>query len=136
RLPLLDREQIRDRLARMFSVVQTVDDRNARVPRELADVLVLECTVHDAVDVTAQDARRVRDRLSAAQLQVTRVEEEGVPSELGHPDLERHASPRRRLLEDHREAPTSKRFVRLSGFRPILDAPGEFEQADEIIAAG
>src|SRR5438309_2079482 len=103
-------------------------------PIETPNVCGLECAVLDASDVTARNARRVRDRLSAAQFQVIRVEEEGVPSELGHSDLERHASPRRRLLEDHREAPPAKRLVWLSGFRPILDAPGEVEQGDEIVA--
>src|SRR5256886_7265289 len=101
-LPLLDRKEIRDRLTRMLAVIQTVDDRHGRVPRELANVLVFECAVHDAVDVATQDARRVRDGLSAPELQVIGIQEQGVPSELRHADLERHPSPSRRLLEDHR----------------------------------
>src|SRR5438876_2305840 len=53
--------------------------------------------------------------------------------QLRHADLEGDARPSRRLLENHREALPTERFVRLPGLRAILDVPRKFEEADEIV---
>ena len=47
-------------------------------------------------------------------------------AELVDPDLERHARPRRRLLEDHPECPAGEELVRLS---PL---PGGFQLVCEV----
>ena len=73
----------------MQQIGESVDDRDVGVLRQLLDVLVGEGADHDAVHVARQHARRVGDRLAAAELDVARREEERVPAELKGADLER-----------------------------------------------
>ena len=75
----LHREQVGEQLAGMQQVGQAVDDRHGGEPRQLLDVGLREGADHDAVDVARQHARRVADRLAAAELDVAGGEEERLP---------------------------------------------------------
>src|SRR6266508_2961193 len=55
-------------------------------------------------------------------------------AELRHADLEGDARARRRLLENHREALSAQRFVRLAGLGPIFDFSRQLEQSDQVVA--
>ena len=79
---LVHRQQVGQDLAGMVVVGEAVDDRHRGEPRQLLDVGVVEGADHDAVDVAREHARGVADRLAAAELDVARRQEEGVPAEL------------------------------------------------------
>src|ERR1019366_5143166 len=100
---LAHREVVRQGLARVKKVGQAVDDGDRRVAGELEDRVVRERAGHDAVDVSREDARCVRDGLAASDLDVARRQKLRRAAELGHPGLEGDARPRGRLLEDHGE---------------------------------
>ena len=113
----------------MQQIGQPVDHGHVGVLRELLDVLVREGADHDAVDVARQHARRVGDRLAAAELHVARREEQRVSAELERADLERDARSRARLHEDHGERLSGERLlVVLPGAHPL----GELEEAVEL----
>ena len=115
----------------MQQVGEPVDHRHVGVLRQLLDVLVRERADHDAVDVARQHARRVGDRLAAAELHVARREKERVSAELVGADLERDARARARLHEDHRERLSRERLLVVrAGAHPL----GEREQAVELVA--
>ena len=95
------------------------------VARELLDVLVGEGADHDAVHVARQDARRVGDRLAAAELDVARRQEERVAAQLVGADLERDAGAGGRLHEDHRQRLAGE------GLLLVLAAPHPLGQVEE-----
>ena len=69
---LLDRQQVRQRLARMVLVGERVHDRHRRPMCELVDRLLRERADHDRLDVAGERASRVGDRLAASELQLLR----------------------------------------------------------------
>jgi hypothetical protein len=99
------------------------------VPRQLLDLGVREGADHDPVDVARQHARRVGDRLAAAELHVARREEQRVAAQLERARLERHARARRRLHEDHRQRPPGERPLAVLAAAHAL---GEREQRVEL----
>jgi hypothetical protein len=130
--PLAQREVVGERLAGVQQVGEAVDHRHRAVPREVEDVLVREDARHDPVHVARQHARRVGDRLAAVQLDVVAAQEQRAPAQLVHPDLERHAGARGRLLEDHRQRLAGEgRGVRV---RRRLDRGRLLEQQLDLVA--
>ena len=124
-------EEVRDRLARVFEVRQRVDHRHRRGRRQLFQPLLLERPEDDRVDVAAEDAASVLDRLSSAELQVRGGDDERVRAELGHPDLERDPGPRRGFLEHQRDrSPLQPLAV---GSRIGLQLPREIEDAEQLV---
>ena len=70
---LLDqREEVGERLAWMEEVCEAVDNRHSAVFGQIDDVLVVERAGHDGVEVAAEHAGRVGDRLAATELHVGR----------------------------------------------------------------
>ena len=86
----LERENVRQNLARMLIIGERVDRREARKRGELLDIPLRERADHRAVDHPPEHARGVLDRLAAAELDVVRTEEQRVPAQLANADLERH----------------------------------------------
>ena len=87
----------------MHQIGEAVDDRHVGVLCQLLDLGMGKGSDHDAVDVAGEHACGVGDRLPASELHVTRREEQCVSAQLPRSDFERHARPRRRLHEDHRQ---------------------------------
>ena len=85
----------------MQQVGEAVDHRAAPVLREVEHILMGEHAGHDAVGESGEHARGVGHRLTHAQVDLVVVQHDGKTPELEHPHLERHTSPRGRLLEDH-----------------------------------
>jgi hypothetical protein len=106
--PLVEREQVRQRLARVLADREPIDDRDRRALRELHHDLVGAGPGHDAVHEPRQVARHVADGLASAEHhalgQVDRM-----PAQLRHPRLERHPRPEAVLLEQHRQRPPLQR---------------------------
>jgi len=125
-LLLPQRQEVRQSLTGVQVVAEAVDDGNSRMPGQRHDVFVSKDPGDDPVDVPAQHASRVGDRLSTAQLEVLGVPVQGMPPHLKHGDLEGHTGPGRRLLKDHPQDPA----VQLVGipFRRLLDFPGELKK--------
>ena len=71
---------------------------------------------HDTVEIARKRIRRIRDGLSAADLEIIGRQEQGPASELIHADLEGDARPRGRFLEDHAETLAFERLVLFSAF--------------------
>ena len=73
-----DGEQVGERLAGMVVVGEGVHHRHGRRFGELLDVAVRERADDDRVAVRRQRARRVGDRLAAAELELVGAEDDGV----------------------------------------------------------
>src|SRR6516165_9849192 len=82
--------------------------------RQLIQLSRLFGADHDRVDIARQHARRVGHGFASPELSVGAVEKDRVAAEMTHRHLERHAGPRRRFLEDHRQG--------LAGERPVAPA--------------
>ena len=92
----------------MIDVALHVDDRDGRPPRDIAHVgLTLAryqvVTNHDAVPVRGEYGAHVLGAFAVCDLRRFRVDEVGVPAELGHACLER-ISGARRLVEENKES--------------------------------
>src|SRR5438477_83232 len=70
---------------------------------KISDRFVRERARHDPLDIPRQHLRRIVNRLSSANLNVARGEEQRVTAELEHACFKRDARARRRFLEDHRQ---------------------------------
>ena len=97
---LAQRHRVGERLERVRLVGQAVDDGDRGVLRELLDLGLLEGADHERGEEAREDERRVAVRLAARKLELGRGQEERHAAELRDADLERHACPRRRLVED------------------------------------
>ena len=101
---LLDGDHVRQGLAGVLQVVEPADDGDGRILPELVHHLVVERTVHDAVDEAAHDTGRVLDGLAVdPHLHLGLVDVERMASELRDGDVERDPRTGAGLLEDHRE---------------------------------
>src|SRR5215813_852865 len=98
----------------MRGVGQPVDHWNGSVAGQIIQLPRLVGADHDRVDIARQDARGIGYGLATAELAVGSTEIDRLAAELAHGDLERHAGPRRRFLEDHRQG--------LAGKRPVATA--------------
>ena len=119
----------------MRVVREPVDHGDVGSLGQFLDVLLGEGADHDRVEVARQDGAGVADRLAPAQLQVAGREVEAVAAELGDPDLERDASSRRGLLEDHPQRAAGKELVRLAGLLRSLERVGDVEHRLQLVGA-
>ena len=108
---LFDGEQVGEHLAGVQEVCQSIDDRNIRIFCQLHHPFMAVSANHDAVQVTRQHPGRVLDRLTAAQLQVTVGEEQGLPSQLIHACLKGNPGAGGRLLKDHAQSLARQQLV-------------------------
>lgn len=113
----------------MQQISQPIDHGHVRELRELLDVLMREGADHDAVNVARQHARRVGDRLAAAELYVARREKERVPAKLVGAHFEGDTRSRGRFHEDHREGLPSERLARVFAAAHSL---GEVEEREQL----
>ena len=119
----------------MVEVRQAVDHRDGGVGGELLDGGVAEGAQHHDVDVLAEGAGEVGDRLALAQLAVGGTEEDGAAAELGHGRLEAGPGPQRRLLENHAEhAPGQERFP-AAGLALGLEARRLLQKGVDLVGA-
>ena len=132
-LMLLDCQQIRQDLARMQQVCQRIDDRDARPFRKLLHAVMAERADHDAVEVARQHARRILDRLAAAELQIAVREEQRLPAELVHARFKRNTRARRGLLENHAERLALEDVVLHARLLHGLELLGEREDLVELV---
>ncbi len=95
----------------MGEIGETVDHRHAGMAGELGEVLGTVGTQQDGVHVAGEDARRIGDRLAAAELHVLAREHDRLPAELAHGDLETDPGAGARLFENHGERPSGERLV-------------------------
>ena len=102
-LPLVDRLQVGQRLARVALVRERVDHRHAGVLRQIDQRLVGIRPCDDPVHVSAEHPRHVRDRLSLAQAHLALRQVDRVAAQALHADIEADARPQRRLLEEQRQ---------------------------------
>jgi hypothetical protein len=133
--PLPDRHHVRERLARVRLVGETVDDGDLGVAGELVDVGLGEGPDHDRVEVAREHEPRVLDRLAAAELEIRGRQVEPDAAELPHPGLERDPGAGRGLLEDHPERPAGEEAALLARRVRALQLVREVEHAHELVAA-
>lgn len=88
------REHVREHLARVVLVRETVDDRYARVFREALDDVLPERADHDDVHHARNDLCCVFDRFAAPKLRVARAHEDGVAAKLENAGFERQTRAR------------------------------------------
>src|ERR1019366_5263659 len=128
-------EHVGEDLAGVVFVGEAVDDRHPRMRCEGLDLGLLEGPDHDDVDHPADDARRVFDRLGAAELAVAGRQVHDRAAHLVHARLEAHAGARRGLLEDHRQRPVDERRVLLVVLEVLLDRRRALEQIRVFLGA-
>ena len=134
RAAMLDvRVDVREDLAGVVLVGETVDHRDARVCGEALDDRLLERADHHDVDHPRDHARDVLDRLAARELRVAAVQVDRDAAQLVHPRLERDPRARRCLLEHHRERAVAQRLVDLVALEPLLDPARAREQVIELL---
>ena len=110
---LLDREQVRERLAGMLAKREPVDDRHARLGRELHGHLVRTRPDDDRIDHPLEVPRDVAHALPGAQHDVM-GQVDRVAAKLDHAGLEADPRPQARLLEQHRERPARQGWHRVA----------------------
>ena len=101
--PLLEGHDVGHDLTGMGTRGEAVDHGNCGVVGEFDQRRMRARAQHDGVHIARQDARRVGDRLAAAELHVLRVEHDRRAAKLVDGDLEGDARPRGGLLENHGE---------------------------------
>jgi hypothetical protein len=114
-------------------VGEPVQDGHLGVLRELVHVCLPERPDHDPIQVAGEDGGRVLDRLAAPELEVAGREVEAGSAELGDSDLEAHARPRGRLLEDHPERATLEVPVGDALALARLEPVGQVEHEGELV---
>ena len=118
---LANRKQVGQRLAGVQEVAERVDDRHVRPACELFDALMPIGADHDAVEIAREDARRIRDRLAAPELEISAAEKERAAAELVHADLKRDARTRRGFFKDHAERLAREQRMRDPRLLPRLE---------------
>ena len=79
---LFKRHQVSHDLARMRQFGECIDNRNGRVLREFQQHIVLEDADYNGINVTRQNARRISDGLTAAELHFLSGQHDRVATEL------------------------------------------------------
>ena len=116
--PLLQREEVGERLAGMLLVGERVDRRAAAAAAANSCSSVLREGPDDhGVDPAFEVARDVGDRLAAAERDVG-LQRDDMPAELADRDLERRPRAQRRLVEQHRRRAGRSRHRRSAPCRP------------------
>ena len=110
-LMLLDRKEVSQYLCRVLVVCKTVDYRDLAVFSKVFNVLVLECSDHDAVDHAGQYVSRVVDGLASADLDVIVAQEKSHAAQLVHSDFKGDSRSCGRLCEDHGKCLSLKKVV-------------------------
>mmetsp|Transcript_62820 Transcript_62820/g.149651 ORF Transcript_62820/g.149651 Transcript_62820/m.149651 type:complete len:253 (-) Transcript_62820:51-809(-) len=130
RAVLHDRQKVREHLARVSVVVESVDDGDRRLLAELVHSHAgVDAGGHD-IDVARDHAGRVEDRLLLPEGGVVQVVEDRVPAELHHAGLEGHAGAERGLLEKREEgAPLERGGERV---RVLLHGLGEVRDFEDL----
>ncbi len=90
-------------LAGVRGVRQPVDDGDGGGAGQLVQRFLPEGADHHGVDIAAEHAAGVGDRLAMAELHLLAREHHGLAAHLADADIERDARARRRLLEDQRD---------------------------------
>eukprot|EP00964_Phaeocystis_antarctica_P029641 scaffold16712_cov65-Phaeocystis_antarctica.AAC.15 len=131
---LLHRQSVRDDLAGVVEVRQSVDHRYRRVLGEAEDVLVREEPRHDDVVHAGEDARDVCDRLALADPNLL-AQAQRVPAQSVEARLEGDARAGGRLGEHHGERARVEGPVRRRALEhQWLDLLGEIEQRAHLLA--
>src|SRR5262249_29849147 len=131
---LLQRQQVRERLAGVVFRRQAVDDGNAGTLGQLPHPSIGGGADHDAMQIAGEDPAGVRDRLASSQLQFVGAQHDRSRAELRDADLERDPRPRRRLLEDQRDRPAGERVAALAPVAAALELLGSVEQSQELVS--
>jgi hypothetical protein len=110
--PLAQREQVRDGLARVVIGGEHVHHGHRRVLRQLLHRPVRARADGDHMHEPGEHERGVAHRFASRELHLALAQHERVAAELVHADLEGHAGPRGRPLEDQGHAASGQRAGR------------------------
>ena len=101
---------------------------------QLDDRLVLERPGHDAVDVPAQDAGHILDRLAFADAaDVFRLDVDRMAAQVRHRDLKAHPRPQARLLEEHGQRLAGQAQIAPAGLVECLERAALVEQLVQLL---
>ena len=129
---LAQRHRVGERLERVCEIREPVDHRDGGVLGELLDLVLLERSDHESGQEAREDERGVAVGLAASELELRGGKEQRHPAELGDPDLEGDARPRRRLVEDQPDR-AAREDAELGSSRTLgLELVREVEQRLEL----
>ena len=126
---LLDGEDIGQDLAGMGQIGEAVDDGHLGILGQRFHVRVCEGPDHDPVHVSVEHPGRIGNGLTTTQLDIARREKVRGATQLGDPDLERHAGTRRRLHENHGQRLAQQRLTIVGAGAHTL---GQIEQGERL----
>src|ERR1700733_31214 len=104
-----EREEVRNRLARMKAVCQRVDHGNSRVLCELFENRLFEKPRDDSIRPAFETPRHISNGFAFAEVRRSVIEERGRTAQARDSDFERHARPQRWLLENQSKESSGKR---------------------------
>ena len=111
--PIAERQDVRERLARIVLVRAGIDHGNARCGCEDLEGVMVGDTSDDHVAVRRQGSRRVLDPLVAPEPKLLRPQHDGQEAETVRSSFERDVDPRGRLLEHTCDGSTTEAVERV-----------------------
>ncbi len=132
---LAERLEVGERLAGMMERGERVDHRDARCCGQRFDGVMRAGPDDHPLEVAGENAGGVADRLAPTELELVGAKGDGMPAELGDPDLKRHSGARRRPLEEQRDRPALERRRALSRAPSRLQLGRAIEKPLELRAA-
>ena len=105
----LEREEVRERLTRMFKLAQCIDDRHARVFREFFDRVMRIRAGDNGLHPALQVLGVVADRLALADARGAVIQIHSLAAQLGHADFKTHERAERILLKQQHNRLTFQR---------------------------
>jgi hypothetical protein len=124
---------IADDLGRMVVIGQAVEHRHVSVFGEFGHGLVLQSTAEDGVAHAREDFGGIVHGLAHAEVNLTRLEIEGVAAQFGHGHLERDARAGGGFFENHGQRSALQQFRRAALLIGGFDAAGEFDHVEQFL---
>src|SRR4029077_4000870 len=133
---MLDQCQtVRQHLAGMKQISETVDDRDRRVKGHFLESRLGESPHGNEIDPAAETAGAVRGRLPCSQPHFRKAQKNRAAAELGHPGFKSDARAQARLLENHRHTVMEQKRVRDSLLLFPLEIRSQLEEPLHLLAA-
>ena len=130
-----DGHQIRQYLARVTEVRQTVDDRDRAVLCQIFHFFLLKGTDHDAVQIPGQYTCGILYRLASADLQIVCRQEQRMTAQLVHTGLKGNTGTGRSLLEDHAQRLALQMGMGNAVLQLIFQLIGKVQDLDDLFGA-
>ena len=132
---LPDGHQIRQHLAGMAEVGQSVDDGDRAVLRQILHLFLGKGADHNGIQIPGENPGCILHRLAPANLQIGGGEHEGVAAQLVHTGFKGNAGAGGGFLEDHAQGHALQRHILDAVFGLILELIRQVEEICDLFLA-